>query len=138
MNQAGLDARAVARERDWLHRRVNALELELRVIGVLFSGLGEQLQIDPSMIKFDIESARNAVADLPRLVSAYNQAALDEVDTNRELARLTGLQPWTSPQASRLPQELDRPERSVSPVVAVEAEMSGFADADSANSGVKG
>jgi hypothetical protein len=138
MNQARRDALAVARERDWLHRKVNSLELELRVVGVLFSSLGELLQADPPIINFDVESVRKAVAGLPRLVSAYSQAAVDEADLNRELARLTALPPCTAPQSSRLLHELDSPEIYVSPAVAVQAEMAGFADADRANTGGKG
>lgn len=108
MNQAGRDALAVARERDGLHRQVVRLESELRIIGVLFLSLGDQLQADPPMINFDIESLKKAVATLPHLVSVYSQAAIEEADKNRELAKLTALQPCASPQTSRLLQELGR------------------------------
>jgi hypothetical protein len=59
------------------------------------------------MINFDIESLKKAVATLPHLVSVYSQAAVEEADKNRELAKLTALQPCASPQTSRLLHELD-------------------------------
>ena len=71
-------------------------------------GLGEQLQADPPMINFDIESVKKVVADLPQLVSAYNQTAVDEANKNGELAMLTALQPCAARQTSSLLQELDR------------------------------
>ncbi len=107
MSQVVGEALGVAQQRDDLHRYVVRLESELKVIGVLFLRLGDQLQADPPMINFDIESVKKAAADLPQLVASYSQAAVDEAAKNAELSKLTALRSCAA-QTSRLSAELDR------------------------------
>jgi hypothetical protein len=79
----------VTREWNEIHRQTVSLQSELKALGVSFAAVGKQLQTGPPIINVDIESVEKSVADLRRLVPAYNQAVVAEADKKAELDRLT-------------------------------------------------
>jgi hypothetical protein len=91
MSQTEQDATLGRVMREWkeLHRQVVRFESELKAIGESFSALGRQLQANPPIINFDIESVEIDVAKLRQMAPVYTGAAGAEADKKAELDRLT-------------------------------------------------